>query len=102
MVRDRIIEGGSSSFHPGASLDAGAARAPRSLLASRLEMAKFDKSVDMALEKGIKDSFGSAITGALSGYLDLGASSLILWYGGSLAMDGEDRMTAGELITYQL
>eukprot|EP00903_Cladosiphon_okamuranus_P007815 g7561.t1 len=66
------------------------------------EMAKYDAATKVALEKGIKDSFGSAGTNAMSSYLDMGAGALILWYGGSLAMDGEDRMTAGRLITYQL
>ncbi|CAM9638358.1 unnamed protein product, partial [Hapterophycus canaliculatus] len=66
------------------------------------EMAKYDAATKVALEKGIKDSFGSAGTSAMSSYLDMGAGALILWYGGSLAMDGEDRMTAGRLITYQL
>lgn len=65
-------------------------------------MAKYDAATKVALEKGIKDSFGSAGTSAMSSYLDMGAGALILWYGGSLAMDGEDRMTAGRLITYQL
>lgn len=65
-------------------------------------MAKYDEATSSALDKGIRDSFGSALTVALSSYLDEGAGALILWYGGSLAMDGEDRMTAGRLITYQL
>lgn len=66
------------------------------------EMNKYDTATKVALEKGIKDSFGSAGTTALSSYLDMAAGALILWYGGSLAMDGEDRMTAGRLLTYQL
>lgn len=65
-------------------------------------MGKYDAATKVALEKGIKDSFGSAGTNALSSYLDMAAGALILWYGGSLAMDGEDRMTAGRLLTYQL
>ncbi|CAN0033345.1 unnamed protein product, partial [Laminaria digitata] len=66
------------------------------------EMGKYDAATKVALEKGIKDSFGSAGTNTLSSFLDMGAGALILWYGGSLAMDGEDRMTAGRLITYNL
>ena len=65
-------------------------------------MRKYDAATKVALDKGIKDSFGSAGTNFFSSYLDLGAGALILWYGGSLAMDGEDRMSAGRLITYQL
>lgn len=65
-------------------------------------MAKYNAATDVALEKGIKDSFGSALTNAMSDYLDEGAGALILWYGGSLAMESGDKMTAGRLITYQL
>ncbi len=71
-------------------------------LAFTAEMAKYDAATDVALKKGITDAFGSAGTNAMSTYLDMGAGALILWYGGTLAMDGEDRMTAGRLITYQL
>ncbi|CAB1110551.1 ABC [Ectocarpus sp. CCAP 1310/34] len=66
------------------------------------EMAKYDTATQVALDKGVKDSFGSAGTNAMSSYLDLGAGALILWYGGSLAMEDDRRMTAGRLITYQL
>lgn len=65
-------------------------------------MTKYDRATQVALGKGIKDSFGSAFTNAMSSYLDQGAGALIMWYGGSLVMDGEDRMSAGRLITYQL
>lgn len=65
-------------------------------------MAKYETATMAALDRGIKDSFGFAGANAMSSYLDMGAGALILWYGGSLAMDGEDRMTVGRLITYQL
>ena len=35
-------------------------------------------------------------------FLELGASVLILWYGGMMVMDEKDKMTMGNLITYQL
>ena len=38
----------------------------------------------------------------INSYLELGAGCLILWYGGSLAIDGADQMSPGKLITYQL
>eukprot|EP00903_Cladosiphon_okamuranus_P007814 g7560.t1 len=66
------------------------------------EIDKFGAATKVALEKGVKESFGSAGASAMSSFLDMGAGALILWYGGSLAMDDEDRMTAGQLITYQL
>ena len=38
----------------------------------------------------------------INNYLELATGVLILWYGGSMAMDGKDKMSAGMLITYQL
>jgi ATP-binding cassette subfamily B protein len=51
----------------------------------------------------VRDSLGFGLTSALTGYLDLGAGVLILWYGGILVLDGNtNNMTIGKLITFQL
>jgi ABC-type bacteriocin/lantibiotic exporter with double-glycine peptidase domain len=38
----------------------------------------------------------------INSYLELGAGVLILWYGGKMAIDGQDSMSPGKLITYQV
>jgi ATP-binding cassette subfamily B protein len=53
-----------------------------------------------ALKAGVKDAWGNGFTTALTSYLDLGTGVLILYYGGTLVMDGE--MSVGELVTFQL
>lgn len=67
------------------------------------EMQKYNESMSQALKKGIKDAFASAGTYALTNYLDLGTSVLLLWYGGTVAMDpDQSSLTAGKLVTFQL
>ncbi len=53
-----------------------------------------------ALTRGVKDAWGNGFTSALTGYLDLGAGVLILYFGGLLVFEGE--MTVGDLVTFQL
>jgi len=53
-----------------------------------------------ALDCGVRDAWGNAITSALTGYLDLGSGVLILYFGGRLVYDG--RMSVGQLVTFQL
>lgn len=53
-----------------------------------------------ALDRGVKDAWGNGFTSALTGYLDLGAGVLILYFGGLLVFEGE--MTVGDLVTFQL
>lgn len=46
------------------------------------------------------DALGSAATFSFTNYLDLGGTVLILWYGGTLAMD--KRITVGTLVAFRL
>ena len=52
--------------------------------------------------QGVKDAFFGALSSAFNNYLDLGAGVLILWYGGSIVMDDDGRISVGKLITYQV
>jgi len=63
-------------------------------------IAKYTETNKQALDCGVKDAWGNGLTSALTGYLDLGAGVLILWFGGLLVYDGE--LSVGELVTFQL
>jgi ABC-type bacteriocin/lantibiotic exporter with double-glycine peptidase domain len=49
-----------------------------------------------------KDATASAVTYALTNYLELSLSILILWYGGNVVMNEPDVLSIGNLITFQL
>ena len=61
---------------------------------------KYSEANQQALDCGVKDAWGNGITSALTGYLDLGAGVLILYFGGLLVYNGE--LSVGELVTFQL
>ena len=48
------------------------------------------------------DAIAAAGTYAITNYVDLGASILILWYGGNVAMAEPGRLSVGRLISFQL
>ena len=61
---------------------------------------KYSEANQHALDCGVKDAWGNGLTSALTGYLDLGAGIMILYFGGLLVYSGE--MSVGELVTFQL
>jgi ABC-type bacteriocin/lantibiotic exporter with double-glycine peptidase domain len=63
---------------------------------------KYDDANNSALLKGIQDAFGGAGMYTINSFLELGAGVLILWYGGKMAIDDQDAMSPGKLITYQV
>ena len=77
-------------------------RTVRACSAEAFEIAHNDKTVNRALLSGIKDAIGAGVSAALNDYLELGAGVLILWYGGTMAMEPHGSITVGQLITYQL
>lgn len=77
-------------------------RTVKAFSTEKLETNQYETATKVALEKGVKDAFGGAGAITINQYLDLSAGLLILWYGGSLAMADDDRLTAGKLISYQL
>ena len=67
------------------------------------EIRKYTQATSEALEKSIRDSFANGGTYALTNYLDLATSVLLLWYGGGVAMgEHSGSLTVGKLITFQL
>ena len=64
------------------------------------ENASYQASTGLALKKAITDAVGSAATISFNNYLDLGGTVLILWYGGTLVLDG--RLTVGTLVAFRL
>jgi len=75
-------------------------RTIRAFSSEEHEVAKFEERSDVALRKSIKDAIFSTITSTITQYIDLGASVLILAYGGYLAIEGH--MSPGKLVTFQL
>eukprot|EP00953_Heterococcus_sp_UTEX-ZZ885_P026059 14118-Heterococcus_DN1.PRE.1 len=65
-------------------------------------MDRYNQATSVALKKGIKDAVAGAGAYTINNYLDLSASVLILFYGGHLVMEHDERLTAGKLISYQL
>lgn len=77
-------------------------RTVKSFATEDYEYDRYNEVTDSALKKGIKDAFGLAGMVTINSYLELGSGILILWYGGLMAMNGEEGMSVGKLITYQL
>jgi ABC-type multidrug transport system fused ATPase/permease subunit len=77
-------------------------RTVRAFSTEKLEKEKYDTVMNDVLKKGIKDAIAGAGTFALTNYMDLAIGVLILWYGGSVAMDSPNILSVGNLITFQL
>jgi ABC-type bacteriocin/lantibiotic exporter with double-glycine peptidase domain len=69
-------------------------RTVKAFASEPLEKGMYEETAKEALRLGIKDSLGFGLTSALTGYLDLGAGVLILWYGGILVLDDQGNMTS--------
>lgn len=80
----------------------GNSRTIRAFSTEQLEVEAYEEWTGKALSKAIKDAMAGAVTTAINRYLDLGAGVLVLWYGGSMAMQGQDGVSVGALITFQL
>jgi len=78
----------------------GNIRTVRAFSTEDVELDRFKSKTLAAMQKGVRDAFAYAGAVAVNDWLDLGASVLILWYGGVLVMN--DRLSAGKLITFQL
>ena len=72
------------------------------IIEDKNEIKKFDTSITHAMSRGIIDAIAAAGTFAITNYMDLGASLLILAYGGYEAMSNNGNLTVGNLITFQL
>ena len=80
----------------------GHIRTVKAFATEPLEEHLYNEANKEALRLGIKDSLGFGMTSAFTGYLDLGAGVLILWYGGTLVLRDDGTMTIGSLVTFQL
>lgn len=76
-------------------------RTVRACSSEEYEAKRNEEGLRKALVAGIKDAFANGVAAALNDYLDLLAGVLILWYGGSIAMNPHGTITTGQLITYQ-
>jgi len=77
-------------------------RTVRAFSNENVEIQKYHETCNEALDKGIKDAWAGAFTYALTEYIELSISVLLLWYGGSVAMVNQGILTIGNLITFQL
>ena len=78
-------------------------RTVRSFGTEEMEVGKYTQATGEALSMSILDSYAGGGTYALTNYLDLGTTSLLLWYGGAVAMgEYSGSISVGGLITFQL
>eukprot|EP00760_Papus_ankaliazontas_P017425 PhM_4_TR17242/c0_g1_i1/m.15699/K05656/ABCB9, TAPL; ATP-binding cassette, subfamily B (MDR/TAP), member 9 len=77
-------------------------RTVRSYSMEKKEIRKYEEALDDALNKGIKDAWVSSFVMGWTNLIDLGATALILGFGGVYAMQKDGDVTVGTLITFQL
>ena len=80
----------------------GNIRTVRAFSQEPIEEAKYKKAIDVALAKGIKDSWASAGTFALTSYIDQAISVLLLWYGGSVVLENPEMLSIGKFNSFSL
>ena len=67
-----------------------------------IEIEKYTISMNEALQNGIRDAAATAGTYFCTNLLDLSAMCLILGVGGSMAISHPERLSIGDLVTFQL
>lgn len=78
----------------------GNIRTVRAFSTENVETQLYGSKTLGAMNKGVRDAFAYSGALAVNNLLDLGASVLILWYGGVLVMQGH--LSIGKLITFQM
>eukprot|EP00808_Paulinella_micropora_P022828 g77590.t1 len=76
-------------------------RTVRAFGQEHVERGKFEDFNLLSLAYSIRDAWTSSLTFLLTAWLDLGASVLILWYGGILVID-KGALDVGRLMAFQL
>jgi ABC-type multidrug transport system fused ATPase/permease subunit len=77
-------------------------RTVRACSSENFERTRYRETLTKAFSKGVKDATVSSLAVFLNNSLDLGAGVLILWFGGTIAMQVNGAITVGALIKYQL
>jgi len=77
-------------------------RTVRSFGTEHIEISRYSTALAEALRRSIHDAYASSLAYALTSYVELGTGVLLLWYGGTLVMDHDGRLSVGRLITFQL
>jgi ABC-type multidrug transport system fused ATPase/permease subunit len=80
----------------------GNIRTIRAFSTERVETDKYQSAVERALSKSVKDALASSGTSALTSFIDLMTSALILGFGGWQAINHPDELSAGDLLRFQL
>mmetsp|Transcript_57053 Transcript_57053/g.92415 ORF Transcript_57053/g.92415 Transcript_57053/m.92415 type:complete len:941 (-) Transcript_57053:15-2837(-) len=74
-------------------------RTVRSFCAGDAELAKYEGHMRKSMDVGLKNAWGQGGATLLSGFLEQGASFIILYYGGLLVLD-HDGFEVGSIITF--
>ena len=77
-------------------------RTVRAVASEDFERARYRDTLNKGFAKGIKDAAIGSLATFFNGGLDLFAGVLILWYGGTIAMQPDGEISVGDLIKYQL
>ena len=77
-------------------------RTVRSVSSEDFERARYRVTLQKGFSKGIRDATIGSLATFFNGSLDMFAGVMILWYGGSIAVEADGEITVGDLIKYQL
>ena len=103
MVQDAALCAVRAAFL--AAVRSAGAVADRGTAAQAVAAARAHARIHCGLARfgrGPSRVLAGGVAAALNYYLDLFAGVMILWYGGSIAMDPKGAISVGQLITYQL
>jgi ABC-type multidrug transport system fused ATPase/permease subunit len=77
-------------------------RTVKAFSCEQTEKKKFDGSLLEAIARSIHDAAATAGSYVISEFLELGSMTLILGFGGMMAINHPDELSVGELVTFQL
>lgn len=99
---NRLVLSSLSEANSVATQALGNIRTVKAFSMESVENKAYSEATQQALNQGIKDSYGYAVTSAITNYLDLGAGVLILAVGGILILNDTSALTVGALVAFQL
>lgn len=80
----------------------GNIRTVKSFSTEREETERYASNLNEMIRRGVMDAFGSAGMYIISEGLELGSMTLILGFGGMMAINHPDELSIGDLVTFQL